>query len=158
MKLEPLMEFYANLEPPLAVGEGPFGNRMLVEVKGGEFEGPRLRGKIRELSAADWLIVDADGLGHLDVRATFETHDGAYIYAQYYGTLVVNEKVQAALAGNGDCDYGETEFFITPNPWPLFPGAIVTPIILWKFNCWEKTTSKTTMAPPQTCAPWVPQQ
>ncbi len=114
MKLEPLMEYYANLEPPLAVGDGPFGNRMLVEVKGGAFEGPRLKGKIRELSAADWLIVDSDGVGHLDVRATFETHDGAFIYAQYYGAIVMNEAVQAALAGTGDCDYGGTEFFITP--------------------------------------------
>jgi hypothetical protein len=114
VKLEPLMEYYANLELPLAVGEGSFGNRMIVEVKGGEFEGPRLKGKIRELSSADWLIVDNDGVGHLDVRMTLETHDGALIYQQYLGSIVINEKVQAALSRTGDFDYGDTEFFITP--------------------------------------------
>jgi hypothetical protein len=114
VKLEPLMEYYANLEAPLEVGVGSFGNRMIVEVNGGEFEGPRLKGKIRELSAADWLIVDNDGVGHLDVRATFETHDGALIYVQYFGNIVLNEVLMPALAGTGDCDYGDTEFFIAP--------------------------------------------
>ena len=53
VKLEPLMEYYANLEAPLEVGVASFGNRVIVEVNGGEFEGPRLKGKIRQLSAAD---------------------------------------------------------------------------------------------------------
>lgn len=111
MKLEPLMDYYANLDPPLEVGNASFGNRMIVEVNGGEFEGPRLKGRIRTAGCADWLVVDADGVGHLDVRATFETHDGAYIYVQYHGVVVINEAVQAALAGAGDVDYGGTEFF-----------------------------------------------
>ena len=114
MKLEPLMEYYANLEPPLEVGVGPYGNRVVVEVNGGEFEGPRLKGKIRTAACADWLIFDNDGLAHLDVRGTFETHDGALIYVQYFGRMVLNDMMQAALAGNGDCDYGGTEFFTSP--------------------------------------------
>lgn len=114
VKLEPLMEYYANLEAPLEVGVASFGNRVIVEVNGGEFEGPRLKGKIRQLSAADWLIFDNDGVGHLDVRATLETHDGAVIYLQYFGNMIVNDVMQAALAGEGDCDYGDTEFFTAP--------------------------------------------
>lgn len=114
MKLELLLEYYANLEAPLEVGVGSFGNRVIVEVNGGEFEGPKLKGKIRTLGAADWLVFDNDGLGHLDVRATFETHDGAIIYVQYYGNMVLNDAMQKALAGEGDCDYGDTEFFTSP--------------------------------------------
>jgi Protein of unknown function (DUF3237) len=114
VKLEPLMEYYANLSAPLEVGAGPFGNRVIVEVDGGEFDGPRLHGKIRTAGCADWLILDNDGLAHLDVRATFETHDGALIYVQYFGHMVLNEAMQAALAGTGDVDYGDTEFFTSP--------------------------------------------
>ena len=114
MKLELLFEYHANLEAPLEVGVGSFGNRSIVEVSGGAFDGPKLKGKIRNLGAADWLIFDNDGVGHLDVRATFETHDGAFIYVQYFGNLVLNDAIQAALAGTGDCDYGETEFFTAP--------------------------------------------
>ena len=114
MKLEPLMNYHANLLPPLEVGKGPFGNRVIVEVDGGEFEGPRLKGTIRKAACADWLMFDDDGNGHLDVRATFETHDGAYIYVQYFGHIIVTPAFQAALAGEGETDYGEVHFFTSP--------------------------------------------
>ena len=48
MKLEPLMNYYANLVVPVEVGKGPFGNRVIIEVDGGEFEGPKLKGTIRK--------------------------------------------------------------------------------------------------------------
>ena len=115
MKLEPLMEYHADLEPGLDLGEdGPFGKRVIVEVTGGEFNGPKLKGKFRNLAAGDWLIIDREGLGHLDVRATMQTHDGALIYLQYFGTLVLNDAMAAALNEGADCDYGETHFFTNP--------------------------------------------
>lgn len=115
MKLEPLMEYWCNLEAPLDLGDdGPFGKRVIVEVNGGEFNGPRLKGKFREMAGADWLIFDKNGLGHLDVRITMETHDGALIYAQYFGHMVVNDAMAAALSEGADCDYGQTHFFTQP--------------------------------------------
>jgi hypothetical protein len=68
-------------KPGLPVGPGPFGNRLVVEVSGG-----------------DWLIVGADGLGRIDVRVQFVTADGAAIYLQYFGLVEMNAKVQAALS------------------------------------------------------------
>ena len=47
MKFEKLLTYYANLEPGLDIGNTPNGNRIIVEVSGGEFEGDRLKGKIR---------------------------------------------------------------------------------------------------------------
>ena len=115
MKLEPLMEYYANLEAPLDLGDdGPFGKRVIFEVNGGEFDGPKLKGKFRQLSGADWLILDRDGLAHLDVRLTMETHDGAMIYLQYFGHMVLNDVMTAALTEGSDCDYGQTQFFTQP--------------------------------------------
>ncbi len=113
MRLEPLMTYHADLRSPVAVGTGPYGNRLIVEVSGGAFEGPRLRGKLLT-GGGDWLLVDADGVGHLDVRATFETHDGATIYVQYYGRLEITDAVMAALGGSGETRFGDQYFFSQP--------------------------------------------
>lgn len=113
MKLELLMEYHADLAPPVAVGKGPYGTRQIFEVTGGSFEGERLKGKILT-GGADWILIDHEGVGHLDVRGTFQTHDGANIYLQYYGSLVMNEKVQSALESGGSTDYGDTRFFTAP--------------------------------------------
>ncbi len=113
MRLEPLMTYHADLCTPVTVGTGPYGNRLIVEVSGGAFEGPRLRGKLLT-GGGDWLLIDADGIGHLDVRATFETLDGATIYVQYYGRLEITDPVMAALGGSGETRFGDQYFFSQP--------------------------------------------
>ena len=113
MKFVPLMTYYANLTQALPVGPGMYGDRLIVEVDGGAFEGPRLKGTLRRAGCADWLTITED-YGHLDVRATFETHDGAYIYVEYIGRVELTPAVQAALAGNGSTEYGEAYFVTAP--------------------------------------------
>ncbi len=109
MKLEPLMTLHADLKTPLEIGNGPYGARSIFDVTGGAFKGQRFSGIVLP-SGADWLLVDADGVGHLDVRITLETEDGAHIYVQYYGVLVMNEKVNTALEQGGSTEYGDTYF------------------------------------------------
>ncbi len=109
MKLEPIMTVHADLKTPLAIENGPYGTRTIFDVTGGEFKGQRFSGKVLP-SGADWLLVDADGVGHLDVRITLETEDGAHIYVQYLGVIVMNEKVIAALEQGGSTEYGDTYF------------------------------------------------
>lgn len=113
MKLDPLMTYTAELRAPVNVGNGPYGNRMIFEVTGGTFEGPRLKGKLLT-GGGDWLLIDGDGNGHLDVRATFETHDGAVIYVQYYGCLVLTDALNQALQGSGETQFGKEHFFSQP--------------------------------------------
>ena len=113
MKLELLLSYHAVLSSSLEVGGGAFGNRLIVEVDGGEFEGPKLKGRIRNAAAADWLTL-SETHGHLDVRATFETHDGAFIYVEYTGKLEMTEAVVKAIGGDGSTDYGDQYFFTTP--------------------------------------------
>ena len=91
----------------LEVGETPYGKRLIVEAEGGEFEGPKLKGTLRKAGCADWISVCEDFL-HMDVRATLETHDGAFIYMEYFGRIELTPSVQAAIGGNG-----ETEFLTT---------------------------------------------
>jgi hypothetical protein len=113
MKLEALMTYRADLKAPVAVGQGPFGNRMIFDVTGGSFEGPRLSGRLLP-SGADWLLVDEHGVGRLDVRGTLETHDGALIYVHYHGVLEMNEKVLAATTKSEPTEFGDTYFMTTP--------------------------------------------
>jgi Protein of unknown function (DUF3237) len=42
---------------------------------------------MRGNAAADWLRISPDGFGIVDVRVTFETDDGAVIFAHYNGRL-----------------------------------------------------------------------
>ncbi len=62
----------------------PQGNRLLVTVTGGSFEGPELRGTV-ESGGGDWVTMRADGSLKLDVRITLRTHDGAAILMTYNG-------------------------------------------------------------------------
>ena len=114
MKLEKLMTYHADLRVPQPVGEGPFGNRMIVEVTGGWFEGARFKGAFLTCGG-DWLLAHADGYGRLDVRGTLLTDDGAHIYMQYSGIIQLTDGVMAVLGG-GDTstDYGDQNFFTAP--------------------------------------------
>jgi hypothetical protein len=112
-KLEYLMTYRADLKTPIEIGAVPSGSRQIFDVTGGSFEGPRLKGRLLE-SGGDWLLIGNDGIGRLDVRATFETEDGARFYLQYHGVVVINEKVAAALAEGRETQYGDTYFMTQP--------------------------------------------
>jgi hypothetical protein len=113
MKLEYEFEYYATLKEPVEVGTGPFGTRVVVEVTGGRFEGPRLKGRILT-GGGDWLLIGPDGWARLDVRAQFVTDDGAAIYAHYEGLLEVTEKIQQALATGAATEYEDQYFRTAP--------------------------------------------
>jgi hypothetical protein len=112
-KLELLCEYYATLKPPVVVGNGPYGMRQIFDVTGGEVTGTRLRGRVLP-SGADWILIGADGVGRLDVRATIETHDGANLYVSYSGLLHMTDKVMQALGSGQFTEFGETYFYVNP--------------------------------------------
>ncbi|MDK1023656.1 MAG: DUF3237 domain-containing protein [Gammaproteobacteria bacterium] len=109
MQLEYLMTYHADLKTPQAIGKTQFGTRAIYDVTGGTFEGPKLKGKILP-SGGDWILLDDNGVGRLDVRATFETDDGALIYVQYFGIVVMHPDAAAA----GETQFGDTYFMTQP--------------------------------------------
>lgn len=113
LKIEPLMDYHADLRPPTDIGAGPFGVRRIFDVAGGRVEGARIKGTLLP-SGADWLLVGPDGVGRLDVRGTFATDDGAYIYVSYYGVLVLDEKVIAAIEQGTPTEFGDIHFITQP--------------------------------------------
>jgi hypothetical protein len=79
------------------IGATPEGQRMVAAVTGGSIEGERLKGRVLPFGG-DFLLVAADGILHIDVRAGFELDDGARIYAVYGGRIVMKPEQMEALA------------------------------------------------------------
>lgn len=91
-----LFEFRASIANQWAVGKTPIGTRVVADIAGGSFEGPRLKGEVMR-SGADYALIRANGSIALDVRAVLQTDDGAVIYMTYGGRLVVPSEKRAAL-------------------------------------------------------------
>lgn len=104
--------FKASLRESLPIGTGPVGTRIYYDVTGGEFAGDRLNGKI--LGGGEWALMGPDGFLRLDVRMQIETHDGAYLYLQYFGLLGANDTVQNALATGGETGFEDQYFYTNP--------------------------------------------
>jgi hypothetical protein len=84
VQLEHICSYWATLTPPEVIGPLAEGIRINVYVTDGEISGPKMRGRLRR-GGGDWLSLRPDGVGILDVRATFELEDGALIYTTYGG-------------------------------------------------------------------------
>jgi hypothetical protein len=113
LKAELLYEVSVDLDAPQNVGATPHGNRQIFCVKGGTFEGPKLRGEVLP-GGGDWALLRPDGAGELDVRATMRTDDGHLIYTYYRGILHASpEAMQRMLQGQA-VDPSEYYFRTTP--------------------------------------------
>lgn len=96
-ELVPLCTMTLKLGEPLMLPGTPAGTIVIVEAKDGVLEGERLRGKQVGV-AADWLVLDGNGIGTIDVRGAFVTDDGAPVYVTYRGRLDVGAGVGNSFA------------------------------------------------------------
>jgi hypothetical protein len=69
----------------VSVPDGPLGTRVVAGVTSGTVRGPRINGTMAEGLTSDWVTVRGDGILELDVRAAFETDDGATVLYFYTG-------------------------------------------------------------------------
>jgi hypothetical protein len=81
LRSEFLMDLILETAPAIALG-----NRTVVNVVGGTFEGPRLKGRVIG-PGADWPLRVDDTLRILDVRTLLVTDDAATIYTTYRGVI-----------------------------------------------------------------------
>ena len=92
-------ELRATVAAPTELGQVASGRRRIVDITGGTFDGPGIKGKIRP-GGADWQIVRGDGFTELDTRYTIETDKGQLIYVQNAGMRHAPPDVmQKLLAG-----------------------------------------------------------
>lgn len=113
MRLLPLMRMHVRLKKPVPVGIGSKGNRIVADISGGTFDGDRLKGEVLP-SGADWVVIDSDNVGRLDVRATLRTDDDVNIYVEYNGIIHFNEATYDSLAGRKEANFGDTYFVTQP--------------------------------------------
>jgi hypothetical protein len=84
-KLEFAFEVRATLLPRLKLDNPPIGgSRLSVPVGGGEFEGPRLRGKVLA-HGGEFPHLRPDGVLSFDARYFMQEDDGTLIYIQNRG-------------------------------------------------------------------------
>ena len=114
----PKLEFMARFEvalaaPPFELGPtSPAGRRRIIPITGGRFEGPLISGEILD-NGADWQVVAADGLAHIDTRYLLRLSDGALAYLRTEGFRHGPTDIIAALARGEDVDPASYYFRVT---------------------------------------------
>jgi hypothetical protein len=123
-------EAVVEIAPTQLLGEGPLGERRIVPITGGQFAGPRIRGRVLP-GGADRQLIRRDGVKRLEALYEVEAEDGAVI-------SVLNRVVIAPREGAPD--YRASTLEITapegPHAWlnrlafvgtlhPLAPRAAV---------------------------------
>jgi hypothetical protein len=113
--VKPQLEFLMNLAVDVgeivSMGEGPLGERRIVAIVGGTFEGPQLRGEVLS-GGADWQIVRRDGVLDLDARYALKEAGGGVVRVTSQGYRHGPPDVLAALA-RGDAVEPSKYFFRT---------------------------------------------
>jgi hypothetical protein len=76
IELVPLCTMRLQAKPPIEIGTGPAGTRLVFEVANVEVQGDRLRGQMEGI-AGDWVLIGPEGTGTIDVRETLRTDTAA---------------------------------------------------------------------------------
>lgn len=84
IRTEHLLTLHLTIGTTYPIGPIAEGNRRIVTVSNGRFEGSRLSGVV-EPGGADWVLDRPGGGLSLDVRLVLRTHDDALIALRYKG-------------------------------------------------------------------------
>jgi hypothetical protein len=101
-QLEYLMSISAEVGELVSMGPTPLGERRVVTITGGTFEGPLLRGDI--LGGADWQLARHDGTLELDARYALREARGGLVQVVSQGFRHGPPEVLARLARGEDVD------------------------------------------------------
>jgi Protein of unknown function (DUF3237) len=97
-----LFELNADVGELISLGPCPLGERRVVYIESGSFEGPQLRGEI--VGGADWQILRSDGALELDARYAIREVGGAVVQVLSQGYRHGPPEVMARLARGEDVD------------------------------------------------------
>ena len=104
----------AGSDSPGVIGS-PWGASAIGYIESGEFDGPMLAGRVLP-GGGDWPAISNDGENtyQVNVRAVWETDDGARIFVQYYGFIDVPLAMQGAPAELARLDVDSYYFRTAP--------------------------------------------
>jgi hypothetical protein len=112
-QLEFAFEVRAEVADPTVVGQVPNGLRRIIDITGGTFEGPGLKGKLLP-GGADWQIIKEDGFTDIDARYTLQTDAGDLIYVTNVGIRHAAPEVMRRLNAGETVDQSEIYFRAIP--------------------------------------------
>jgi hypothetical protein len=110
LKFEFLFNLSAEVGELISLGPCPLGERRVIYISGGTFEGPQMRGEL--IGGADWQILRGDGVLDLDARYAIKEAHGGVIQVQSQGMRHGPPEVMARLARGEDVD-PQSYFFRT---------------------------------------------
>lgn len=101
LRFELLMRLAVDVGELVSLGPGPLGERRVVGIVGGAFQGPELEGEILP-GGADWQINRDDGVLDLDARYVLKERRGGLIRVVSQGYRHGSPETLAALARGED--------------------------------------------------------
>lgn len=102
-RFEYLMNLSVDVGEVVSMGQGPLGERRVVGILGGTFEGSGLRGEVLP-GGADWQIVRRDGVLDLDARYALREQAGGVVRVLSQGYRHGPVEVLEALGRGEDVD------------------------------------------------------
>ena len=112
-ELEFAFEVRAQVADPTVVGELSTGTRRIIDILGGTFEGPDIRGTLLP-GGADWQLIQEDGFTDIDARYTLQTDAGDLIYVSNVGMRHASSDVMARLNAGETVDQSLIYFRAIP--------------------------------------------
>jgi hypothetical protein len=109
LETRPLCTVNVQLADPRVIQNGPYGERRIIDVRGGNVTGERLSGELLP-GGADFQLVRPDGVAEIDVRATLRTADGDLVHFTGKGLRHGPEAVLRRIAAGEQVDPAEYYF------------------------------------------------
>jgi hypothetical protein len=94
------------------VGAASHGTRQIVYIKGGTFEGPKIKGLVLP-GGGDWFVRRADQLVEVDVRCVLRTDDNHLIYCRLRGINEMTAEVAIRAISGQSTDSSKYYFRVT---------------------------------------------
>ncbi len=110
LQFEFLFTLIAEVGEIVTMGAAPLGERRVVQITGGSFDGPELRGEV--IGGADWQIVRSDGVLELDARYAIKEARGGLVQVLSQGMRHGPPEILAKL-GRGEEVPADQYFFRT---------------------------------------------
>lgn len=107
-QFEFLFTLTAEVGEIVTMGPATLGERRMVQIIGGHFEGPQMQGEV--LGGADWQIVRSDGAIELDARYAIKEARGGIVQVLSQGMRHGPPEVLARLARSENVAPGEYFF------------------------------------------------
>ena len=107
------VDVYVDWKEIIDIGATPHGNRQIIYLKGGTFEGPKIKGVVLP-GGGDWFIRRSDGVVEMDVRAALRTDDNHMIYTYFRGINDMTLEVALKLISGEAVDSPKYYYRVTP--------------------------------------------